>query len=91
MSKALIDKKKREDISKKILNLFKKKGFNFIDLDIVIDTDLLTQRSGEAFKKYALNFKDKSGKDKCLAGVKGCLVIYFNTFILTVAVSKAVF
>ena len=63
MSKALIDKKKREDISKKILNLFKKKGFNFIDLDIVIDTDLLTQRSGEAFKKYALNFKDKSGKE----------------------------
>ena len=63
MSKALVDKKKREDISKKILNLFKKKGFNFIDLDIVIDTDLLTQRSGEAFKKYALNFKDKSGKE----------------------------
>ena len=34
-----------------------------LDLDIVIDTDLLTQRSGEAFKKYALNFKDKSGKE----------------------------
>ena len=45
------------------LNIFKKKGFNFIDLDIVIDTDLLTQRSGEDFKKYALNFKDQSGKE----------------------------
>jgi len=63
MSKALINKKNKENISKKILNIFKKKGFNFIDLDIVIDTDLLTQRSGEAFRKYALNFKDKSGKE----------------------------
>ena len=63
MSKALINKKNKENISKKILNIFKKKGFNFTDLDIVIDTDLLAQRSGEAFKKYALNFKDKSGKE----------------------------
>ena len=63
MSRALTNKKNKENISKKILNLFKKKGFNFIDLDIVIDTDLLTRRSGEAFKKYALSFKDKSGKE----------------------------
>ena len=63
MTKALVNKKKKENISKKILNIFKKKGFNFIDLDIVIDTDLLTQRSGEDFKKYALNFKDQSGKE----------------------------
>ena len=63
MTKALVNKKNKENISKKILNIFKKKGFNFIDLDIVIDTDLLTQRSGEAFKKYALNFKDKLGKE----------------------------
>ena len=63
MTKALVNKKNKENISKKILNIFKKKGFNFIDLDIVIDTDLLAQRSGEAFKKYALNFKDKSGKE----------------------------
>ena len=63
MSVALKKKKKKEDISKKILSSFKKKGFNFIDLDMVIDTDLLTRRSGEAFKKYALNFKDNSGKE----------------------------
>jgi ATP phosphoribosyltransferase regulatory subunit len=63
MTKALVNKKNKENISKKILNIFKKKGFNFTDLDIVIDTDLLAQRSGEAFKKYALNFKDKSGKE----------------------------
>jgi len=63
MSKALINKKNKENISKKILNIFKKKGFNFIDLEIVIDTDLLAQRSGEAFKKYSLNFKDNSGKE----------------------------
>ena len=63
MTKALVNKKNKENISKKILNIFKKKGFNFIDLNIVIDTDLLAQRSGEAFKKYALNFKDKSGKE----------------------------
>ena len=63
MSVALRKKKKKEDISKKILSSFKKKGFNFIDLDMVIDTDLLTRRSGEAFKKYALNVKDNSGKE----------------------------
>ena len=63
MTKALVNKKNKENISKKILNIFKKQGFNFMDLDIVIDTDLLTQRSGEAFKKYALNFKDKLGKE----------------------------
>ncbi len=63
MTKALAKKKNKENISKKILNIFKKKGFNFIDLDMVIDTDLLTQRSGEAFKKYAVNFKDRSGKE----------------------------
>ena len=63
MSKALINKKNKENISKKILNIFKKTGFDFIDLDIVIDTDLLTRRSGEGFKKYALNFRDKSGKE----------------------------
>ena len=63
MSKALKNKKNKENISKIILSILQKKGFNFTDLDIVIDTDLLTQRSGEAFKKYALNFKDKSGKE----------------------------
>ncbi len=63
MTKALKNKKNKENISKKILNIFKRNGFNFTDLDIVIDTDLLTQRSGEAFKKNALNFKDKSGKE----------------------------
>ena len=56
MTKALVNKKNKENISKKILNIFKKKGFNFIDLDIVIDTDLLTQRSGEAFKKICFKF-----------------------------------
>ena len=56
MSKALKNKKNKENISKIILSILQKKGFNFTDLDIVIDTDLLTQRSGEAFKKYALNF-----------------------------------
>ena len=63
MSKALKNKKNKGNISKIILSILQKKGFNFTDLDIVIDTDLLTQRSGEAFKKYALNFKDKSGKE----------------------------
>ena len=46
MKIGLEKKKLKEDFSKKILNFFKKRKFNFTDLDLLIDTRLLTDRSG---------------------------------------------
>ena len=36
---------------------------NFTDLDLLIDTSLLTERSGEQFKKFTLTYKDLLGKE----------------------------
>tara|TARA_B100000886_G_scaffold62959_1_gene39144 strand:+ start:16066 stop:17136 length:1071 start_codon:yes stop_codon:yes gene_type:complete len=59
-----IDKKRKiEDISKFFLKYFKSEGFEFVDLDLIIDTDLLTKRSGEEFKKSTITYKDLSGKE----------------------------
>ena len=63
MKKGLEKKKLKEEFSKKILNIFKKNRFNFTDLDLLIDTNLLTERSGEQFKKSALTYKDLLGKE----------------------------
>jgi ATP phosphoribosyltransferase regulatory subunit len=63
MKKGLEKKKLKEDLSKKILNNFKKNKFNFTDLDLLIDTNLLTERSGEQFKKFTLTYKDLFGKE----------------------------
>ena len=44
MKQGLEKKKLKEDLSKKILSNFKKNKFNFTDLDLLIDTNLLTER-----------------------------------------------
>ena len=66
MKKGLEKKKLKEDFSKKILNFFKKRKFNFTDLDLLIDTSLLTDRSGEQFKKSTLTYRDLLGKEVSL-------------------------
>jgi len=63
MRQGLEKKKLKENFSKEILNFFKKRKFNFTDLDLLIDTNLLTERSGEQFKKSALTYKDLLGKE----------------------------
>ena len=63
MKQGLEKKKLKEDLSKKILSYFKKNKFNFTDLDLLIDTSLLTERSGEQFKKFTLTYKDLFGKE----------------------------
>ena len=54
MKQGLEKKRLKEDFSKKILRSFEKNSFNFTDLDLLIDTNLLTERSGEQFKKSTL-------------------------------------
>ena len=63
MKQGLEKKRLKEDLSKKILSNFKKNKFNFTDLDLLIDTNLLTERSGEQFKKFTLTYKDLLGKE----------------------------
>ena len=63
MKQGLRKKEVKRNFSKKILNFFKKRKFNFTDLDLLIDTNLLTERSGEQFKKSTLTYKDLLGKE----------------------------
>jgi ATP phosphoribosyltransferase regulatory subunit len=63
MKQGLEKKRLKEDLSKRILSNFKKNIFNFTDLDLLIDTNLLTERSGEQFKKFTLTYKDLFGKE----------------------------
>ncbi len=63
-NEARIGKKRlKEFFSKQILSSFEKNNFNFTDLDLLIDTNLLTERSGEQFKKTTLTYKDLLGKE----------------------------
>jgi len=57
---------KSKNYSKKILNVFKKKGFDLSEPDVLLDTDYIIQRSGENFKKLMLTFEDDNGKNMCL-------------------------
>ena len=43
---------KYKNLSKKIIQAVKSKGFNYVELPSVIETNLILQRSGENFRKY---------------------------------------
>ena len=57
---------KSKKYSKKILKIFKKKGFVFSEPDVLLDSNYVIQRSGENFKKLMLTFEDDRGKNMCL-------------------------
>ncbi len=57
---------KSKNLSEKILRLIKSKGFNNIELDPVIETKYILQRSGENFKRLLFSFYDLNGKELCL-------------------------
>ncbi len=57
---------KLKNLSEKILRLIKSKGFNNIELDPVLETKYILQRSGENFKRLLFSFYDLNGKDLCL-------------------------
>ena len=46
---------KSKNLSEKILRLIKSKGFNNIELDPVLETKYILQRSGENFRKFILD------------------------------------
>ena len=57
---------KSKNLSEKILRLIKSKGFSNIELDPVLETKYILQRSGEKFKRLLFSFYDLDGKEWCL-------------------------
>ena len=57
---------KSKNLSDKILKSVKSKGFKYIELDSVIETNHIVQRSGESFRKFIFSFTDQNGTELCL-------------------------
>ena len=57
---------KSKKLSEKILKSIKSRGFSSIELDPVLETKYILQRSGENFKKFLFSFYDLNGKELCL-------------------------
>ena len=55
-----------KNLSEKILRTVKSKGFNYIELDSVIETNHIVERSGETFRRFIFSFKDQKGNELCL-------------------------
>ena len=54
------------NLSEKILRSVRSNGFNYIELDSVIETNHIVQRSGESFRKLIFSFIDHAGNELCL-------------------------
>ena len=57
---------KSKNLSNKILRLIKSKGFKNIELDPVLETKYILQRSGENFRKYLFSFYNSDAKELSL-------------------------
>ena len=57
---------KLKNLSEKILRSVKSKGFKYIELPSVIETNHIVQRSGESFRKFIFSFTDQKGNELCL-------------------------
>ncbi len=54
------------NLSEKILQSVKAKGFKYIELPSVIEANHIVQRSGENFRKFIFSFIDQNGIELCL-------------------------
>jgi ATP phosphoribosyltransferase regulatory subunit len=57
---------KSKNLSDKILRSVQSKGFKYIELPSVIETNHIVQRSGESFRKFIFSFTDQTGNELCL-------------------------
>ena len=57
---------KSKNLFDKILRSVKSKGFKYIELPSVIETNHIVQRSGESFRKFIFSFIDQTGNELCL-------------------------
>ncbi len=74
---------KLKNLSEKILRSVKIKGFKYIELPSVIETNHIVQRSGENFRKFIFSFTDQNGNELCLRPdltIVSCLRYLENNF-----------
>ena len=57
---------KSKKLSENILKLIKSEGFRYINLDTVIETNHIVERSGESFRRFIFSFNDQKGNEICL-------------------------
>ena len=57
---------KSKNLSENILKSVRSKGFRHIDLDSVIETNHIVERSGESFRRFIFSFNDQNGNELCL-------------------------
>ena len=57
---------KSKNLSDNILKSVRSKGFNYIELDSVIETNHIVERSGESFRRFIFSFNDQNGNELCL-------------------------
>ena len=57
---------KSKNLYENILRSIKAKGFKFIELDSVIETNHIVERSGESFRRFIFSFNDQNGNELCL-------------------------
>ncbi len=57
---------KSKNLSENILKTVKAKGYKYIELDSVIETNHIVERSGEYFRRFIFSFNDQNGNELCL-------------------------
>ena len=57
---------KSKNLSENILKSVRLKGFKYIELDSVIETNHIVERSGESFRRFIFSFNDQNGNELCL-------------------------
>ena len=57
---------KSKNLSENILKTVKAKGFKYIELESVIETNHIVERSGETFRRFIFSFNDQKGNELCL-------------------------
>ena len=57
---------KSKNLSENILRSVKSKGFKYIELPSVIETNHIVERSGESFRRFIFSFNDQKGNELCL-------------------------
>ena len=83
---------KSKNLSESILKSVRSKGFKHTELDSVIETNHIVERSGESFRRFIFSFNDQNGKELCLRPdltiascirylnerIKGTVKVYYN-------------
>ena len=57
---------KSKNLSENILKSVRSKGFKYIKLESVIETNHIVERSGESFRRFIFSFNDQNGNELCL-------------------------